>query len=769
MTALTSYYSQPNIDKGEIESYRQKLDCRFPQVDGVFHDCLVEAKVILSKSGIEDYLEAAKFLGKMGRGPEPLLIFLQEWPQVAQTIGEQSLGKVMDFIKLIWKSPNGKSINNFLQSIAAISRRLPSEDQLKDYFDIALEHMNLTSTSIHGIHKTYASPSLSIFFETSPRLLEILTIEGLRNWVNYGIRNYHHHPEQQQAYFNLALADSIAVVQRERSGTLLVDHIKQLDLYLLSMWDHADYLVPFSTGLETSKQESPYFDKDGIRLPDVYEDLDGISAINRYRAALAHIASHKEYTTSIYADNFSPLQRMAIEYLEDTRIDYLAIQRYPGLKKILLQLHPKPNPRECDPTKESCIRHRLTILSRSILDTDYLDSIKNDCCEKDFLYFKEYKEKFLKLIKNSLSSTQEIANLAISYVAKTRLQSDQLSDIYFKNTLINYRDDNRHMWKFHELSDDEEMFETQNSSIDKEELNHLPPRHYPEWDYNSQTYRPDWVSLYERLHPSKDAKDIDQLLEKNSGIAKRLKKLLDLVKPQDKVRIRFQEEGSELDLDIALRSVIDIKSGTQPETRINMSHKTNNRNISVMLLLDLSESLNEKVDGVNQTILQLSQEAVSLLAWSIENLGDKFSIAGFNSNSRHHVDYMHIKGFSENWNDDVKARLSAMTASHSTRMGGAIRHAAHYLNEQKSDKKLLIILTDGQPSDIDTKDEQVLIQDARKSVQELHHLGIYTHCINLDPKADDYVTDIFGKQYTIIDRVEKLPEELPKIFISLTS
>jgi nitric oxide reductase activation protein len=243
---------------------------------------------------------------------------------------------------------------------------------------------------------------------------------------------------------------------------------------------------------------------------------------------------------------------------------------------------------------------------------------------------------------------------------------------------------------------------------------------------------------------------------------------LDLLKPQQKVRIRFQEEGSELDLDVALRSLIDYKSGSAPDPRINMSHKNDGRDIAVMLLLDLSESLNDKVEGTEQSILQLSQEAVSLLAWAVEQLGDGFAIAGFHSNTRHEVRYLHVKGYGEPWDDTVKGRLAAMNAGYSTRMGAAMRHAAHTLQHRQADKKLMLILTDGEPADIDVKDSKLLIQDAHKAVQELDQLGIYTYCINLDPKADEYVADIFGNNYTVIDNVARLPERLPQLFMALT-
>ncbi len=151
----------------------------------------------------------------------------------------------------------------------------------------------------------------------------------------------------------------------------------------------------------------------------------------------------------------------------------------------------------------------------------------------------------------------------------------------------------------------------------------------------------------------------------------------------------------------------------------------------------------------------------------MEQLGDPFAIAGFHSNTRHDVRYMHIKGYGESWSDEVKSRLAAMQASYSTRMGAAMRHAAHYLEKQQTDKKLMLILTDGEPSDVDSKDGRILIEDARRAVKELDGQGIYTYCINLDPKADEYVADIFGKQYAVIDKITRLPELLPQLFISL--
>lgn len=759
-----------------MKAYWAQIDTRFKQVEDVFEDVMAEALAVLTRPGIDAYLEAARVIGKLGRGVEPMLAFLEEWPSAAKAIGEDALPEVMAVIQRMQKSPNGKAITPFLQTLAPVARRLHSREQMQRYLNITLDFMERTTGSIHGHHTTFPSPGLPDFFAQAPFLLSQLTLSGLKKWVEYGIRNYGNHPERQKDYFCLQSADSRAVLQRERHGTLFMDVERKLDLYLRSLWDDSEQLVPYSTAFDELRKPVPYYDRLGMRIPDVYDDLiipspsrgEGagervetrISGLNRYRATLAHMVGHRRWTEAQIADNWSPFQRMAVEFFEDCRTETLLCREYPGLRAIFLGLHPKPVEGGCDEETTSCLRYRMAMLSRALLDPDHGYTDAN---------LLDYVARFHALLADGAeSNTKDIAALALSYVAKTRRQSDQFAKIHFADTVVDYRDDNRQMWKFIEEGDEEEAFDAKRKIEPGEELKGLPPRHYPEWDYKSQTYRPDWASVYEALHPKGNSADIDKLLQKHSALAKRLKRMLDLLKPQDKVRIRYQEEGSELDLDVAIRSLIDFKGGANPDPRINMSHRTNGRDIAVMLLLDLSESLNEKAAGSEQTILELSQEAVSLLGWAVEQLGDPFAIAGFHSNTRHDVRYLHIKGYSEHWGDEVKGRLAAMQAGWSTRMGAAMRHAAHYLEARKADKKLMLILTDGQPSDVDVQDEPLLIEDTRQAVKELDQQGIFTYCISLDPKADEYVSNIFGRQYTVIDNIQRLPEKLPELFLAIT-
>jgi nitric oxide reductase NorD protein len=766
----------------QLQAWRAQLDTRFPQVDGVFESCMAEASRVLTPDGMDAYLQYARFLGKMGRGVEPLLMFLAEWPAVARTLGEDALPAISAAIHTMWKSPNGKAINPFLQSLPAVARRLPSREPFQRYLSLSLDFMERTTGSIHGHHKTFASPGLPLFFEQAPNLLGKLSIGGLGRWVEYGIRNHNHHPERQREYFSLQSADARAVLQRERRGTLLADHTRVLDLYLQALWTEEALLVPFTVNTDTQmpaatpegeaptgmrSQVQPYFDDAGMRLPDVYDDRAGVRGVDRYRAALAHMVGHRRWSQPQVADNWSPFQRLAVETFEDARIDLLLMREYPGMKRTLLALHPKPVQGACNDHTHSCLRHRLAMISRAILDHEH------GYTDAHLLDFVGRFHQLLARSDNGQSHTKDVAGLALSCVARIRRQSDQQPLVYFTDTEVDYRDDNRHLWIYIEEGDEESSFDEARSSEAMPESGRPAPAPLPR-------VGPPQPDLPARLGepvraPAPQRQPGRHRPHPGAGTPhwpSSLKRMLDLLKPQDKVRIRFQEEGSELDLDVAIRSLIDFKSGAAPDPRINMSHRTDGRDIAVLLLLDLSQSLNDPVAGAQgegtTSVLDLSREAVTLLAWAIEQLGDGFAIAGFHSNTRHDVRYQHIKGFSERFNDDVKGRLAGMQAAFSTRMGAAMRHAGHYLGTRQADKKLLLILTDGQPSDIDVHDERQLIEDSRQAVRELDQDGIYTHCISLDPKADAYVSDIFGPRYTVIDHVQRLPERLPKLFMALT-
>lgn len=765
-------------------------DCRFASVTAALPGALDAARGALTAEEISLWLAAVNDLARWGRGDAPPLALLKAWPAAASVLGASALTAVLALARSLQRSPNSHAIAPYLESLPALATRLRNRDALTEYHALLGEVAARTTAATHGRHAMQPSATLVEFIRTAPRLLARVDIAALRQWANDGLRYHQNHPEQLGAYFRLQSPESRAAYQQRLGGTRLTDIERRLQLTLRALWPMPQCDLPiapiaepafadgsFSDERRASPPTLPCIEGERYGLPEHYaaaadDGTVGPDGALRYRLALAHLAGHRAWSVAQVADNWSPMQRLAVECFEDARIDRLLTARWPGLLSPLLALHPRPDEHACDERTQSCLRHRLVILSRALLDPahGYRDAT-----------LRAFVARFEATCLAATATTRDAAALALQWVARTRRASDQAAAVHFTDTTVPWRDDNRHLWRYIEAGDEEEAFARTPTQSDDGGIDTLPPRYYPEWDPVSQTLRPDWTAVYERLQPAGDGAQIDALLDRHQRLARQLARQLEALRAQDRQRQRYQASGSDLDLDIAVRAMVDRATGNTPDERIECQHRPLRRDVAVLLLLDLSESLNAPAGDGQRTRLALSQEAVALLAWAVDRLGDRLAIAGFHSNTRHDVRYYHIKGFSERWAAPAKARLAGVSAAWSTRMGAALRHAAHYLGSCRADKKLLLVLTDGEPADVDCADGHTLIEDARVAVRELAAAGIYCHCINLDASADapvvadshqpgtaGYVRTIFGKRYTVVDRLERLPEALPKLFVALT-
>lgn len=746
----------------QVADWCTQLDCRFPELQARLEDELRTALGPLDAPGRSAWLEMARWLGRLGRGSQPQAAFLAGWPAWGPNFGTEGLTPLRRAVTALQKSPNGAAIGALVASLPGVARHWLQAPALTQYLDTVLHFTQRSSVAIHARHGGMRpSQTLPVLLAQAPLLAAQLTPEGLARWLEAGLRLHGHHPERLTGFLQLATPDSRALLQRERTGTLLESVMRPLELWLRSLWEQQGPLIGFATvDAQGDTLLRPHLEPDGLRLPEVlHAGPGGVSALNRYRAMLMHLAAHRRWSQPRVADNLSPLQRLAVECLEDARVDALTLRLYPGLRALLLALHPLPRADAADLRHQSGLRVRLTRLSRALLDPDMpeLDALT-----------RLLRQRFDAALAHGPADTATMAELALQWVARSRVPSDQFADVVFTDTQVDYRDDNRHLWRYIEAGDEEDTFDTAPAPARPDEGG-LPPRLYPEWDQATRSLRPDWVSVHERLQPPGAAAEIDALLVRHQQVARQLRHQLDALKPQDRVRLRRQEEGTELDLDVALRSLTDWRCGLTPDPRFQMSTRHDGRHIAVLLLIDLSASVNQPVPGLpGETVLSLSRAAVALLAWAIATLGDELAIAGFHSNTRQALHYRHIKGFGEAWDDTPKARLAGVQGAWSTRMGGALRHAGHHLSGRPAQKKLLLVLTDGEPADVDVADPQHLVADAAQAVRELTAQGLYTHCISLDSRADDYVGRIFGPRHTVIDAVEQLPRRLPEVFVSLT-
>jgi hypothetical protein len=770
-----------------LDDYKELLEDLEPESVELLNHAWPEVVKIFSARGLDNYLKGISALRGLGRGRSLVDCWIDEVPIVTKEIGEDIIGDLATSVLSLASRTSGAVIELVLATSPTAAKRLGDIQLFQHY----LQFLNtLIAQAPRGIRPMLNK--LDILFGQ-------LTLGGLRRWAMWGAHAHRTDYEEQIKYFGLESKESLAVLQKERKGTLFVDVQRRINMYLRALWGRDFFMRPTSGDFENREGFKPFIENYFIHLPDAYDNCGDTTATEVYRAAAAHAAAHLVETKQpISAEGLNPMQMAVISVIEDARVEALAIRRFPGLRKIWSALH------SATPDMNVTMGDYLNRLARALLDPDYHDS--DNWIAEGRRLFAAAQEKL-----DSYQISWDIgAQLAHSFREKNipfNMRTDQLT--------APYRDDNRYFWEFEEFDFNKSIsagydapkqirkyvnvmelaneIEVETAGDDAEEIwvmgteffpyedmgvsfNALEgkepvsaPYHYSEWDYQIQLERPDWATVQEKRAKLGDMQCIDAIALQYKREIARMKFLLDAMQPQGTRRIRKLEDGDEIDINAAIRSMIDIRMGTHPDPRIMMRSVRKVRDISVLVLLDLSESTNEKVAGHDYSVLDLTRQATVLLANAINKIGDAFAIHGFCSDGRHDVEYYRFKDFNQPYDEIPKARLAGMTGQLSTRMGAAMRHASHYLKLQKSAKKLLLVITDGEPADVDVRDPQYLRHDTKKAVEEAGRSGILTYCMSLDPRADQYVSRIFGERnYLVVDHVERLPEKLPVLYAGLT-
>ena len=287
----------------------------------------------------------------------------------------------------------------------------------------------------------------------------------------------------------------------------------------------------------------------------------------------------------------------------------------------------------------------------------------------------------------------------------------------------------------------------------------------PEWDYKKQILQEDRCLLQPMLPKDAQAAKLPVRLQKISKIIQAQFEQLRSVR----YWLKAQPQGEELDLSAWLDFHVESKIAPSAEKGLYKSFRGNNRDLSCLLLADLSMSTDAHLDNENR-VIDVVQDSMLLFGEALQSVGDNFAMYGFSSVKRHNVRFTMLKNFNESYSDHVRGRIQAIRPGFYTRMGAAIRQATQVINEQKSSEKLLLILTDGKPNDIDHYEGRFGIEDTHNAINEAKRLGIKPFCITIDTDAQEYLPYLFGSDgFTVILRPEQLPLRLPQLYHQLTS
>ena len=781
----------------KLEDYAELLEDLSQHSRDALNVSWHDATKVFSPRGLDNYLKGVSAIRGLGRGDSLVETWIKEAPRVAKEVGEDVVGELATASLVLASKTSGSVIELLLATAPTAARRLGDAQLFINY----LQFINtLIAQAPRGVR-----PML----DNLETLFQHLTLGGLRRWALWGAHAHRTNYEEQIRYFGLDSKESQAMLQKERKGTLLVDVQRRINMYLRALWARDFFMRPTSGDFESREGYKPYIEDYLLHLPDAYDDFvvegqEPVSGLELYRATAAHCAAHVvETRLPLSAEALNPMQMAVISVIEDARVEALSIRRFPGLKQLWSRLH------LATPDMNVSVGDYLNRLARALLDENYRD---------DDPWVAEGRALFA-AAQDRLDSNQTSWEIGVQLaysLSRRQIPYNPRTDVL----AAPYRDDNRYFWEFEEFDFEKaasagyetvkqvrkyvnvmEManeIDVETAGDDAEEIwvlgtelypyedigaesggksfNELEgkepvsdPYHYSEWDYQIQLERPSWATVLEKRARRGDAAIIDGITARYKREIHRMKFLLDAMQPQGVQRIRKLEDGDEIDINAAIASTIDLRMGMQPDPRIMMRSVRKVRDISIMVLVDLSESTNEKVSGQEYSVLDLTRQACVLLSDAISKVGDPFAIHGFCSDGRSNVDYYRFKDFDQAWDETPKGRLAGMTGQLSTRMGAAIRHAGWHLKQQRSSKKLLLVITDGEPADVDVRDPQYLRYDTKKAVEDVGRSGIITYCMSLDPRADQYVSRIFGtRNYMVVDQVERLPEKLPLLYAGLT-
>lgn len=475
------------------------------------------------------------------------------------------------------------------------------------------------------------------------------------------------------------------------------------------------------------------------------------------RAAVAHAAAHLLYSPAAQPSSaLKPLSQAVVAALEDARVELLLAQQLPGVRAWFLdELRASVQPHGLDFTAW------ISRLGLALLDEHYIDS--SHWVDKGRTLFALTRAQYG---LGHYEAFRRAASVLANDLGQMRVRFEP------KQYAVPcaYRDDNSYLWD-HDAARDAEgepltlqtppPSNAQNDGSAEAAVAAAIRHLYPEWNHRTAVLRQDWCTVIELAPPA--------LLGSEAMLPAVRLPLPVHRRPGGGRRLRRQWEGEEIDLDAAIDVQVSQRLQQPPDPRMFQRATQPPQHMSLLLLLDLSQSTATPTASGSGTLLALEQQAALLLAQTARAAGDRIAIHGFCSDTRHRVQYEHLLDFDTPLDMQAVTRVRTAQARWSTRMGAAVRHATHLLAAEGTPQRALVVLTDGAPADIDVPDERYLVEDARAAVQAARHAGLQVYGLCVDASAAAYARRIFGAgRFRVLAHAAQLPYQLAHAYGRLT-
>lgn len=283
--------------------------------------------------------------------------------------------------------------------------------------------------------------------------------------------------------------------------------------------------------------------------------------------------------------------------------------------------------------------------------------------------------------------------------------------------------------------------------------------HYPEWDWRSASYREPGTTVLLSPASSGPQKWVDDTLASRRGMLDEIRRRFELLRAQ-RVQKRQQLDGEDIDLEACIGNHIERRAGLSPNLRVYRTQRHSRQNMAILLLVDVSGSTDGWI-APGRRVIDVEREALLLVCMALNGLSEPYSVIAFSGEGPQAVVVRAVKGFNQRYDDAVAQRIAGLEPEHYTRAGAAIRHASMLLMCESVEHRLLILLSDGKPNDIDDYEGRYGIEDTRQAVTEAKLQGISPFCLTVDRQAAHYLPFIFGRGcYAMLPRSELLPTVL---------
>ncbi|MCP4488421.1 MAG: VWA domain-containing protein [Gammaproteobacteria bacterium] len=285
-----------------------------------------------------------------------------------------------------------------------------------------------------------------------------------------------------------------------------------------------------------------------------------------------------------------------------------------------------------------------------------------------------------------------------------------------------------------------------------------------EWDYKQQYLQKDHCRLQIMVSRNSEAIELPQQLRAQ---AHKIRRQFEALHP-DRHWVSRQNEGTEFDMENYINFLADRRHGqVKSDTPVYRQLRNQNRDLSCLLLSDLSLSTDAHISN-EKRVIDVMRDSLFLFSEALDATGDSFALHGFSSRNRNHIRYYIMKDFNESYNSEVRGRINEIRPNYYTRMGAAIRYATTQLSKQQNRQKLLLIVTDGKPNDLDKYEGRYGIEDTRMAINAAVKLGLRPFCVTIDRQAEDYLPYLFGsRSYVVIRKAADLPKKLPLLYLHL--